>query len=106
MEMRTQKEFRINIDVSDGEIKLERNHAVAAYADEVITWSSEGCVFAVQFPPGAPFTVENNGNLSTMIMPKDAIPCLPYKYTIAAFDNKHDKVLIVDPVLVRIPPKG
>lgn len=106
MAIKTKEVIPISIDVSEGEIKLERNHAVAAYAHEKITWSCADCFFAVQFPPGAPFRVENTGKISTMIMPEDAIPCLPYKYTIAAFDRTGNQVLIVDPVLVRIPPKG
>ena len=106
MAIKTNEELSIKIDVSAGEIKLQRNHAVAAYSDEKITWSCEGCFFAVQFPPGSPFRVVNSGKVSTVIMPEDSIPCLPYKYTIAAFDPAGKQVLIVDPVLVRIPPNG
>jgi hypothetical protein len=102
--MTNQNELRIDIDVSEGKIRLGRKHAVAAFTDEVITWVCKDYLFAVQFPPDSPLQVTNQGKLSTMTMPKEAISSFPYKYTIAVFAD--NKVLILDPVLVPIPPRG
>lgn len=96
-----QKSYNIGIKAHGGKIRLGENYAIAAYTGSKITWAYPG-PFAVQFEPGAPFRVLNNGKLATVIIPKNARPYYPYKYTIAVFTGK--AVLILDPVLVRIPP--
>lgn len=98
-----QKSYQIGIKAHGGKIRLGENYAIAAYTGSKITWAYPG-LFTVQFEPGAPFRVVKNGDSASVIIPKNAKPYYPYKYTIAAVAGK--AVLILDPVLVRIPPSS
>jgi hypothetical protein len=97
----TMKEIRV--EVEGDRIKLKRNHAFTLYNDELITWTCNH-VFAVHFPPGSPFAAENHGRTSTLIRTKATTPHLPYEYTVAVHDGI--KVLILDPVLIDVPPEN
>ena len=99
-------EFAIPIEVAEGEIRLGRNHAAAVHTDERIVWTCKECLFAVQFPPGSPFRVENLGHASSLTVAKEAQAHVPYKYTIAVHDDRNKRVLILDPVIIFIPPRG
>jgi hypothetical protein len=96
-----QKSYSIAIKARGGKISLGEEYAIAAYTGSKITWTYPG-PFAVQFEPGTPFRVLKNKDSATMIIPKNARPFYPYKYTIAVFTGK--AILILDPVIVRIPP--
>jgi hypothetical protein len=106
MEGTNRKEYEIKIQVQEGAIILGRDHAVAAYAGEPVTWTCPGHIFAVQFPVDAPFEVVNRGHKSILQRKGAVIPSLPYKYTIAVYDEQNKQVLILDPVYIDIPPRG
>lgn len=96
-----QKSYSVEIKASGGKIRLGEKYAIAAYTGSRIIWTYPG-PFAVQFEPGAPFRIVKNGNSVTVTIPKNARPYYPYKYTLAVFTGK--AVLILDPVIIRIPP--
>ena len=106
MEMAKAREFEIKISIQDGEIRLGRNHAIAAFPDEAVVWTCPEHAFAVQFSPDAPFEVANGGNRSVLKRTRNVPPSQPFKYTIAVYDEKIKKVLILDPVYIEIPPRG
>lgn len=101
----TQKGQVINVEVEDGKIRLGRAHAVAAQSGEPVTWKCQQ-PFAVQFPPGSPLAVRNGRGTCTLTRNKDVVLYLPYKYTIAVYEKKSGRVLIVDPVYIEFPPRG
>ena len=103
MDRTKQKSYTIEIEVLGGKIDLGEKYAIAAYTDSTITWTYNG-PFAVQFEPDTPFQVVKNGDSATVTIPREARLYHPYKYTIAVDANK--EVLILDPLVVRIPPRG
>ena len=103
MEMKEPTVKEIKVFVEDDQIKLKRNHAFTLYNDEVITWTCDH-LLAVHFPPESPLAAENLGRTSNLIRKNKTTPHLPYKYSIAVYDGR--KVLILDPVMIDVPPEN
>jgi len=107
MEGTREKVYEIKIETEGGMIRLHQNHAVAVFTNSVIKWTCDKYPFAVQFKPGSPLQAKRGENNSFVLdMGEKATLYCTYKYTIAVYDTDNKMVLILDPVLVPIPPKG
>lgn len=104
MERGEARDRTIEMTTNGERIKLGENYAIAAYEGSRITWKWQAgnYPFSVQFGPKAPLLPAKEKAVSIVIDEVVAEPFMPTKYTIAAFVD--GKVLILDPVLVRIPP--
>lgn len=104
MERGKARDRMIEMTTNGERIKLGENYAIAVYEGSKITWKWEtgNYPFAIQFGPKVPLLPAKDKAISIVIDEVASEPYLPVKYTIAAFVD--GKVLILDPVLVRIPP--
>ena len=78
-------------------------YAMAAWRGSTVTWMCD-YPFAVMFELGSDLMAVKKAKVWELVIPKRPQHFM-YKYTIAVCIN-HDYILILDPVLVPIPPEN
>jgi hypothetical protein len=96
--------FEIVISVMDGHINMGEKYAYAVPPESTIKWKCK-YKFNLQFDSDAPFEVVPQTDMTIAKKVKStAIPNHLYKYTVAV--STPDAVLLLDPIIVIIPPTG
>jgi len=93
----------INIDFDRMGIDMSSQYACCAKKRAVIQWTCHDPI-GIKFDWNAPFEIIRElPNLIEMRIKDNAIPGHHYKYTVAAYH--HNKVHILDPEVIVIPPR-